>query len=211
MHGRHEATHTQMECQQWCWRWPSSMRQRKSYWQRGANGLTCQQSKYVTTEQSMLDGPMRLASARNAPLSSYKLRTHVLWCSMSWQSFPQCSLYVAIQSCEPQHVFLPPAFIASLPNMYDECRNCLLQVVILVKVIDEANPPEDCLRILATVCIKDEHGKTDPDQFKYTEIGKCSNVYRRACKSLSVPFLGRRFSMAFRTLRHKMLLETPLH
>lgn len=71
--------------------------------------------------------------------------------------------------------------------MYDECHNCLLQIVILVKVIDEANPPEemrlnspeDCPRILATVCIKDEHGNKDPDQFKYTEIGKGSNCVQK--------------------------------
>ena len=83
MHGRHEARHPWMECQQWCWRWASSMRQRKNYWQRGVKGLTCQQRKYVATEQIMLHGPMRLASALNAPFSSYKLRTHVLWCNMS--------------------------------------------------------------------------------------------------------------------------------
>lgn len=102
--------------------------------------------------------------------------------------------------------------------MYDECHNCLLQIVILVKVIDEANPPEemrlnspeDCPRILATVCIKDEHGNKDPDQFKYTEIGRAATVYKRACKSLNGPFHGHRFSMAFRTLCHKMLLETIL-
>ena len=64
-------------------------------------------------------------------------------------------------------VFLPHAFVASLPNTYDECHNCLLQVVILVKVIDEANPPEDCPRILVTVCTKNECGNKDPDHFKY--------------------------------------------
>ena len=67
LHGRREAKHPWMECQQWYWRWASSMRQRKNYWQRGVNGLTCQQLKYVTTEQIMLDGPMRLALAPNAP------------------------------------------------------------------------------------------------------------------------------------------------
>lgn len=61
----------------------------------------------------------------------------------------------------------------------DECNNCLMQVVILVKVIDEADPPEDCQRILATVCIKDEHGNKDPEHFQYTEIGKGSNCVRK--------------------------------
>ncbi len=59
--------------------------------------------------------------------------------------------------------------------MHDECNKHLLQVVILVKVIDEADPPEDCPRILATVCIKDQHGNKDRKHFKYTEIGKGSN------------------------------------
>ena len=76
-------------------------------------------------------------------------------------------------------VFLPHAFVASLPNTYDECHNCLLQVVMLVKVIDEANPPEDCPRILVTVCTKNEHGNKDPDHFKYTEIGKGTNCVQK--------------------------------
>ena len=54
-----------------------------------------------------------------------------------------------------------------------------LQVVILVKVIDEANPPEDCPRVLATVCIKDAHGNKNPDHFNYTEIGKGSNCVQK--------------------------------
>ena len=76
-------------------------------------------------------------------------------------------------------VFSKHSFVASISNMYDECYNCLLQVVILVKVIDEANPPEDCPRILVTVCTKNEHGNKDPDHFKYTEIGKGSNCVQK--------------------------------
>ena len=63
--------------------------------------------------------------------------------------------------------------------MCDKCNNRVLQAVILVKVIDEANPPEDCPRILATVCMKDQHGNKDPEQFKYTEIGKGSDYVRK--------------------------------
>lgn len=65
--------------------------------------------------------------------------------------------------------------VAMLPSMHDECNKHLLQVVILVKVTDEADPPEDCPRILATVNIKDQHGNKDQKHFKYTEIGKGSN------------------------------------
>ncbi len=55
----------------------------------------------------------------------------------------------------------PHGFVATLPSMCDVCKKQLLQVVILIKVTDEANPPEDCPRMLATVCIKDQHGNKD--------------------------------------------------
>ncbi len=76
--------------------------------------------------------------------------------------------------------------------MHDECNKHLLQVVILVKVIDEADPPEDCPRILATVCIKDQHGNKDQKHFKYTEIGKGSNCVQKGMQEFkrAIPWMS---------------------
>ena len=45
---------------------------------------------------------------------------------------------------------------------------------MLIKVIDEPHPPDDTPRILAAICVKDEHGRHNPAEFRFTEIGKGS-------------------------------------
>jgi len=102
--------------------------------------------------------------------------------------------------------------------MYDECHNCLLQVVILVKVIDEANPPEEMRLILQKIArafwplyaLRMSMGTRTQTSSSTQKLARAATVYKRACKSLNGPFHGHRFSMAFRTLCHKMLLETIL-
>ena len=100
--------------------------------------------------------------------------------------------------------------------MNEECRNSLLQVVILVKVVDEPHPPEDCPRILAAVCTKDEHGNKDPEEFEFTDIGKGSNCVHKGMQNFKrvIPwtsfFHGFRDPLPQHVAEHNFILDLYL-
>lgn len=100
------------------------------------------------------------------------------------------------------------------PHMYDTCyySHRLLQVVVLVKVVDEPqpnpsdepNPPYDCSRVLAAVCMK-QSMEARIYQSWLSQIGKCVLGAGGARRIASMPFHGQHFFMAFRILCRRIV------